>query len=101
MDKIKFNEKSRFIIKCSIDKEAKECEFEIDDSWASYGATITFHLVYPYSQVGLDKWVKESKIALRKDYIDAQREGREAKRFFTIGSFVGIIILVIIISQAI
>ena len=94
-------EKPRFIVDCNIDKEYKECEFKIEDSWASrYGAIVTFHLPYPYTQSQLDKELKEAKIALRKDYDNIQREGRTLHRFVSIVALMAAIILAIVISQA-
>ena len=94
--------KPRFIIKSSIDKECNECEFKVEDSWASrYGAIVTFKLSYPYDEEQLDKKLKECKNVLRKDFDNMQREGIKTHRFFTFSALISAIILAIVIIQAI
>lgn len=94
-------DKPRFTVNCDVDKEYGECEFNISDSWADYGAIVTFHLPYPYEKSRLDKKLKESKIALREDYDNFQHDQRTTQRFFTIGALVGAVILAVVISQTI
>ena len=99
MDKIKISEKSRFVINCGIDKEYGECEFNIKDSWAEYGAVATFHLPYPYEKSQLIKKLEEAKIALREDFDDAQRESKSLHNFFTFGAVISAIILAFVVIQ--
>lgn len=94
-------EKPRFIVKCNMDKEYKECEFKIEDSWASrYGAIVTFHLPYSYTQSQLNGELEKSKNALRKDYNDMNKPSNLFEKiiiYFIFG--VAILGLVFIISN--